>query len=163
MTVWMVIISCLVTGDSASANSRYVRVFDLVSSLPETVRFLGVAEREGARAELSVPDSVYSLDLFPFGQESDSPEVSIFRADMLGPVRAVYAPELARTRSRTDVQGIVFISLVRQDTIIAEVFPFHKEFGSYDDYCVSTDGMKYLLWAPREGPARLLRVIRLLR
>jgi len=162
-SLWIALFSCLTAGDTSSFGARFVRVLDRVSSCPETARFLGLDDRLATRADLCVSDSIYSIDRFPFGLDLDSSEVSIFRADMLGPVRAIFVPDLASLPSTDRPRGMVFLSIPRQDTILAEVFPYRQEFRSYEEYCMSTDSMKFLLWAGPEGPAAILHFVHLLR
>jgi len=162
-SLWIALFGCFTAEDTSSLAARFDRVLDRVSSCSETALFLGIDDRLATRADLCVSDSIYSLDRFPFGLDLDSREVSIFRADMLGPVRAIFVPELASLPVPDRPRGIVFLSIPRQDTILAEVFPYRQDFTTYEEYCLSTDSMKYLLWAGPRGPAAIIRFVRLLR
>ena len=150
------ILLMMLPGDTAAPIDVYQRVFAFVASDSSTAAFLACEARGDMRSLLRVADSIYTLDRFPFDSDEDAEALSVYHADMLRPLRAAFAPTLAQLSSPDPSRGILFFSFLEGSALLAEVFSFHADYHTYEEYCLSTHSLKFLFSVPPSGIPQLL-------
>jgi hypothetical protein len=141
----------------------YGRVFDCISGDSSARTFLQLDPADSVRQALQLVDTLYTIDRFPFDDDTGQESVSIYRAITLRPLRKQYVPSLSGKEHETTTRGIVFVSPSEHGSILVEIFATHKGMTTYEEYCMSTDSMKFLLSAGSDCTVRVVRHIRLLR
>jgi hypothetical protein len=148
--------------DSLELAAMYARAFDTLATEPATASFLGVAGREVYHIT-SIADSLFTIDRYPFDGDSFGETVSVYGAVNLRPIHSFPAPWLGRLTSPTEPKGVLFFSTLERGEIIAELFAYHEEYLSYEEYCTSVDGLKFLLRIGSDGHPSIRYRVRLLR
>ncbi len=149
--------------DSVIAEDVYIRAADAILGDSATALFL--RREEGLEVPLSicVAESLYTLDRFPFDTSPGDSAVSVYKADMLRPVRSFPVTWPPRFRGGATPAGILFISLREKGAILAELFVFDPLLASYEAYCIARDSLKFLLQVTRGNRVSITGRVRLLR
>jgi hypothetical protein len=141
----------------------YQQVYALVCAEPALREFLDLGPSTIAAQELMTIDTLYTIDRFPFDVDTVHSAISVYRADMLRPLRTRYAPFLSRNFSYVTPQGVMFVSFVENGDILSEVFRTRKGTGSYEEYRMSAEGLKFLLTVSPDCSVHVVRHVLLLR
>ena len=129
--------------DSAPEGAVYVRAVTLVLEDTATAAFLGPEDSARSGMTVRVVDSLYTLDRFPFDTYPGETVVSVYKADMLRPVRSTPAPWFARFGNGGPPRGILFVARRDGESILAELFAYVPHYRSYEEYCIASDSLKF--------------------
>jgi len=141
----------------------YGRVLDCISEDSATRVFLRLDPEVSVRQSLRLVDTLYTIDRFPFDDDTAHESVSIYRAIALRPLRLQYVPSLSDEEHMTTTRGIVFASPAEHGVILVEIFVPREGVTSYEEYCMSDNSLKFLLSVAPEERVRLVRHVMLLR
>ena len=141
----------------------YGRVLDCISEDSATRVFLRLDPEDSVRPSLRLVDTLYTIDRFPFDDDTAHESVSIYRAITLRPLHLQYVPSLSHEEQMTTTRGIVFASPSEHGAILVEIFVPRKGMTSYEEYCMSANSLKFLLSVDPEDGVRVVRHIMLLR
>jgi hypothetical protein len=149
--------------DSVSVEDVYLRAADAILGDSATALFLRRGEGTEIPLSIGVAESLYTLDRFPFDTSPGDSAVSVYKADMLRPVRAYPVTWPPRFRGGATPAGILFISLREKGFILGELFVFDPILASYEAYCIARDSLKFLLHVTRSNLVSITGRVRLLR
>lgn len=152
-----------IPADTVTGENAYVRTADAIINDSATMAFLRRNDSTNVSPGICVADSLSTLDRFPFDAYPGDSVVSVFKADMLRPVRSSPTEWPARLRRVESPAGILFISRQEGRTILAELFFFDPGYRSYEEYCITSDSLKFLLQVGRGGRVTIAGRVRLLR
>jgi len=152
-----------IPANAAAGENAYVRTVDAVISDTRAAEFLRQEKHPDVSPAIRVADSLYTLDRFPFDTYPDDSVVSVYKAEMLRPVRSFPADWPARLQRVESPAGILFISRQEGRTILAELFVFDPAYRSYEEYCIASDSLKFLLHVAHGGRVTIAGRVHLLR
>lgn len=166
----LTLLSCLplaafavLPADSMAAEDVYVRAADAILHDSASALFLRRDGRTHDPLTVCLAESLYTLDRFPFDAYPGDSAVSVYKADMLRPVRSFPTAWPARLRCAGPPDGMLFIARREGSSIIAELFVFDPRHRSYEAYCIASDSMKFLLHVTRGNRVAIAGRVRLLR
>jgi hypothetical protein len=148
-------------GDSLSQTRAYTLAFTLIAAHQATRDFLDIRSQVAVEEAIAIVDTVYTIDRFPFDSPLHGDVVSIYRAEVIRPLHARYAPWLAYGYARPGARGILFFSIIERGAFIAELFPMDPALRSYEQYSVALTGLKFLFSFGASGHIELRRHVRL--
>lgn len=149
--------------DSAQVKEASLNAVEAILADSATALFL---RREAGIADpltIAVAESLYTLDRFPFDAFPGDTAVSVYKADMLRPLRSIHAPWLSRFRRALPPTGRLFLSPIERGAIVAELFVFDPHAMSYEAYCIASNSLKFLVRITRGNRAVIAGRVRLLR
>jgi hypothetical protein len=163
LTLFVAFVSLVSAEDSLSSREPYIQAALAVLRDPAVLNFLVSAEGRPASLELMIVDSLFTLDRFPFDTVLGDSVVSVYKADVLRPLRSFPAPWLAGITHATRPAGVLYLARREGDDIVGELFPFDSACRSYEDYTISSNSLKYLLHIIPRKSIQIVRRVRLLR
>ncbi|MEW6511124.1 MAG: hypothetical protein AB1428_09225 [Bacteroidota bacterium] len=149
--------------DSTPA-AMYARIIDQILHHPATAQFLGVEMSAVASTDVVVVDSLYTIDRFPFDRPvREGDEISVYKADVLRPLRTFPAPWMPHHGTGDRPRGILFVSRDEEGVVIAEVFVVRQGSRAYEEYALAKDSLKFMVRCGRDGTIRSILYVLLLR
>ena len=169
-----VVFLLLVGAFGGEPEANYSKAFSFVCALHELGDVLDLDNDMPSGDQILVADSLVTLDPFPYYWEAgkwqmfydkypEQTEISIYRAVFLRPIRTIWHPALSRFPRLNNPRGILFFSRPEHEALVAELFPFHPDLCSYEEYYTSTPSLKILLFLDAQGSIAGNRTIKLMR